>query len=89
MACRLLMDKKYEITLSNAQAKKRLLDGFKIGSSTILPIFLRIYMEWEMFPPQLITVQPAQRCHGRHNQKVTGQKTDQRGNISYAMFIIC
>lgn len=36
-------------------------------------------MEWEIFPPQPITVQPAQRCHGRHNQKVTGQKTDQRG----------
>uniref|UniRef100_A0A3P9PCM0 CCHC-type domain-containing protein n=1 Tax=Poecilia reticulata TaxID=8081 RepID=A0A3P9PCM0_POERE len=35
LARRLITDKKFEITLSNVKAKQRLLDGFKIGSSTI------------------------------------------------------
>uniref|UniRef100_A0A3B5QSM6 CCHC-type domain-containing protein n=1 Tax=Xiphophorus maculatus TaxID=8083 RepID=A0A3B5QSM6_XIPMA len=35
LACRVLSAKKFEITLSNEKAKKRLLDGFKMGSSTI------------------------------------------------------
>lgn len=36
LACRLITDRKYEVTMSNVAAKMRLLDGFKIGTTTIM-----------------------------------------------------
>ncbi|KAG7454005.1 hypothetical protein JOB18_028774, partial [Solea senegalensis] len=36
MACRYTGENKYEVTMTNAIGKRRLLDGFKIGTTTVL-----------------------------------------------------
>ncbi|XP_038153940.1 uncharacterized protein LOC119791735 [Cyprinodon tularosa] len=36
LACRLITEKKYEVTMSSAAGKKCLMDGFKIGSTNIM-----------------------------------------------------
>jgi len=36
LACRVLTEKKYEVTLSSAAGKRRLMDGFKIGTTNVI-----------------------------------------------------
>lgn len=36
LACRLLTERKYEVTMSSTEGKKRLLDGFKMGSTKVM-----------------------------------------------------
>lgn len=36
LACRLISERRYEVTLSNPIAKRKLIDGFKIGSNKVM-----------------------------------------------------
>ncbi|XP_013856064.1 uncharacterized protein LOC106511884 [Austrofundulus limnaeus] len=67
LACRLITQRKYEVTVSNLTAKKRLLDGFKIGETRVLAKELikdTLVVSFLGLPAYITDVEILQKLHG-------------------------
>ncbi|KAG7508969.1 hypothetical protein JOB18_030447 [Solea senegalensis] len=68
MACRYTRENKYEVTMTNAMGKRRLLDGFKIGTTTVLANKLdpdELVVSFLGLPAYIMDKEILDKLHGR------------------------